>query len=202
MDTYSPYSSRAALVRALEHAVRTADVDTVRRLLAGNTPPSGQSLIDAADRHDANDAVEMTRLLIEHGANVNATAGGFSPLFAAVTVPSPPEVVRLLLSNGADANYIFPREYGNAIKYAYMRPLHMACQTGELEHARLLIDSGADVNAPGCLASIYSVPIASAAFHGHLAIVRLLLDRGAQIDSHDGPLGRPLRAPAATGGAA
>ena len=92
--------ARAARLRrahAIENAVRTADVDTVRQLLAGTRPPiPGPSLIDAVTRQDPGVAVEMTRLLIEHGANVNATAGVFSPLFAAVSL-SPPEVVRLLL---------------------------------------------------------------------------------------------------------
>ena len=138
MDTSQPESqARAARVRALEHAVRTADVDTVRQLLAGDTPPSGQSLIDSTKRHDANDAVEMTRLLIEHGASVNATAGGFSPLFAAVMVGSPPEVVRLLLSNGADANYIFPR---STVPYRIPMPdgthCRMACRPSTCSRAR------------------------------------------------------------------
>ena len=170
----------------IEAAVQSADVETVRQLLAGDRRPPipGPSLIGAVTRHNANDAVDMTRLLIEHGAEVNhATAGGFSPLFAAVTVASPPEVVRLLLSNGANANYI-SSSGGNNRTYESMRPLHMACQTGELEHARLLIDSGADVNPPvDPWGARPSAPLVYAAAGGHLAIVRLLLDRGAQVDS-------------------
>ncbi len=56
--------------------------------------------------------------------------------------------------------------------------LHVACYEGHLEAARLLIELGADVDAPK---TNNSVPLHGAAYHNHPEIVALLLESGANI---------------------
>ena len=81
---------------------------------------------------------EAARVVIEHGADVNAVSTGpiarVPPLGTAVFVPSAP-LARLLLDAGADVN--LPGDGG-------FTALHGAAQTGDQELVRLLLERGAD----------------------------------------------------------
>ncbi|MEA2570688.1 MAG: uncharacterized protein QOI24_2689 [Acidobacteriota bacterium] len=82
----------------------------------------------------------MARLLIEHGADVNAPAENaqrVAPLHAAAAV-SDRETAALLLERGADPNAKQDRDF---------TPLHGAAARGDVEFGRLLIAHGADANA-------------------------------------------------------
>jgi ankyrin repeat protein len=87
-------------------------------------------------------------------------------------------VVETLLANNADVHV----RSGNAMKN---QPLHAAVAGRRLETARLLVESGADVNATQAGGF---VPLHSAAQSGDGAIVELLLSRGADVNarSEDG----------------
>jgi uncharacterized protein len=81
---------------------------------------------------------EATRVLIEHGADVNARSTGaiarVPPLGTAAFVASVP-LATLLLDSGADVN---GRGEGD------FTALHTAAQRGDEELVRLLLDRGAD----------------------------------------------------------
>jgi uncharacterized protein len=83
---------------------------------------------------------EAARLLINHGADVNANSTGaiarVPPLGTAAFVRSVP-LARLLLDAGADVN---GRGEGG------FTALHSAAQNGDEELVRLLLDRGADAN--------------------------------------------------------
>jgi ankyrin repeat protein len=65
--------------------------------------------------------------------------------------------------------------------------LHLAAFFGQEGTARLLIDSGADVNLVARNSNIHVTPLHSAASGGHAAIVKLLLEHGADPNaSQDG----------------
>ncbi len=67
---------------------------------------------------------------------------------------------------------------------------------GCVETVRLLLDSGADMNAPGG----YEGPaLLAAAFRGHVECVRLLLDRGADVNAVAGCGGNALEAASRNG---
>ncbi|WP_198295174.1 ankyrin repeat domain-containing protein [Brachyspira murdochii] len=79
---------------------------------------------------------EASKLLIENGANVNATNdGGVAP--ATILAASTPEVVKLLKDNGADLDTKF---------LYYYPPIAIAAGEGNLEIVKALVENGADVN--------------------------------------------------------
>ncbi|MEI0686440.1 ankyrin repeat domain-containing protein [Brachyspira pilosicoli] len=79
---------------------------------------------------------ESSKLLIENGANVNATNyGGVAP--ATILAASTPKVVKLLKDNGADLDTKF---------LDYYPPIAIAAGAGNLEIVKALVENGADVN--------------------------------------------------------
>ncbi len=112
---------------------------------------------------------DIARLLIEHGADVNArTDGESTPLHLAVA-NGHLDIARLLIEKGADVND------GGL--------LHSAAANGHLDVARLLVEKGADVNArnEGGRTALHS-----AIAGGHLDIARLLIEHGADAEARDG----------------
>ncbi len=81
--------------------------------------------------------LEILRMLIEKGADVNAQdAGGRTALLHAV-IAERKEMVMFLIRNGANVD---PRDDS-------WTPLHHAACQGNLEIVRFLVESGADINA-------------------------------------------------------
>ena len=139
-------------------------------LLASQRLPTGESPLMAAlyrGHHDIVDAV------IDAGAEID--------IFAAAATGRMEDLRRRL--NDATVN-----------SYAYdgWTPLHLAAFFGHLDAARLLLDSGADLNAVS-QNSLTNTPLhaATAGRHGDLAL--LLLSAGAAIDAVDAGGYTPLQ---------
>lgn len=126
----------------------------------------------------ANGHLEIVRLLLENGANVNApdrhTALGLAVKHGYR------EIVHLLLENGADTNVI--QDYGSGTV------LQLASCRGDIEIVHFLLEKGADVNTTSNRK--YST-LQQASRDGYHAIVRLLLEKGADINI-DGVYGSAL----------
>lgn len=129
--------------------------------------------------HGLNFAIEKgkaqtVKLLLKHGAvaiinNLGfGIEGGLSPLHLAIT-ENKPEIVELLLANGADLN-IFDRKHG-------LPPLVWAAEYGNEEIVKKLIEAGADVNAL-CFGGLNGA-LAKAIIRNYPKIVKLLLESGA-----------------------
>jgi cytochrome c len=117
--------------------------------------------------------VELAKLLIDRGADVNLPVSWQrTPLFAA-NKGGYADIVKLLLNNGADPNQLAKSQ----------TPLHVAAENGCLQCVIHLVDAGADVNA---LTSNGSPPIHLAKLRGHDDVVAYLHNHGA---------GRPAIAP-------
>ena len=132
-------------VKAMREAIQSEKAQEVRDLLRANP-----ALIDAASQwprdgeyplHQAVTLVkpDMARMLLDHGADVNAARGrdGYTPLHLAVA-NGRDEIIRLLLGRGADLK---------AVDKQGFTPLCAAVMHGRESTAAMLLDAGADVNA-------------------------------------------------------
>lgn len=110
--------------------------------------------------------VDLARLLISRGADVNLMVKlQRTPLYGAIK-GGYANIVKLLLDSGADPNLIAKLQ----------TPLHIAAQEGCLQCVIDLVGAGAEVNA---LTSSGIPPIHFAKRGGHEDIVAYLLDHGA-----------------------
>jgi len=68
------------------------------------------------------------------------------------------------------------------LKQSGRTPLHLAASRGHLDVARLLVESGADVDARS---EFGYTPLHVAAMEGYLDVARLLVESGADVDARD-----------------
>ncbi|KAJ3113870.1 hypothetical protein HDU96_002823 [Phlyctochytrium bullatum] len=109
-----------------------------------------------------------------------------SPLHAAIS-ENAPEIIRLLLENGADTE---------ALDLYRETPLHRAVSEGHMEAARMLLKVGAATNPINCEGR---GPIHLAAASGRCVLLSLMLDSGVKVDAKD-VLGQTALAHACRGG--
>lgn len=130
---------------------------------------NGMTLLHCAAVHGH---VEPVRLLLEAGAEKDATTrSGMMPLhFAAHS--NHLDVVRCLIESGAKKDEL-TRATGSS-------PLHVASVEGNLQIVRCLVEFKAKIDQPTL--SDGSTPLCLASDQGHLKIVRFLLRAGANKD--------------------
>lgn len=116
--------------------------------------------------------IEMMRLLLKRGFDVNGSGEDRRPLLDAVE-HGRGEVVDFLLKHGASPNI-----EDSSGKTA----LHYACREGERELAELFISKGIDVNSADARDRR---PLHMAAYRGHVEIVKLCLQHGADVNATD-----------------
>ena len=197
------------------YAVLYTGAPTLKRLLKQGANPNKPNDANATALMWAATDLEKTRLLLAHGAEVNARSSDMrTPLMIAARRPGNTAVVKLLLERGANPN-------PNAHPAAESSPLMEAAAAGDAANMELLLGRGADVKEAGepalemavtvrcskCVALLaaknlskkdYSVALANTVVFGDLNAVRLMLDHGADVNAID-PLGRtPLMYAAAS----
>lgn len=129
-----------ALNEDLVKAVEARNLEEVHRLLdAGadlNARVEGLTPLHVAAREGG---LDITRLLVEHGASVNARDdSNWTPLHRSSAWKDQPEITIFLLNKGADVN---------ARSDEGWTPLHLAAQYENLKTATILLERGVDVNA-------------------------------------------------------
>jgi len=152
-----------------------SDVDTPLTLAA--TDPLAVRLTAAVE---AGDLSGLARLLDAHPglatARIAARRGTWRTPLHVVThwpgyFPDGPEVVRLLISAGADPS-------ARSAEGPSETPLHWAASNDDADVAAELVDGGADIEAPGGSIGGGS-PLANAVGYGCWHVARLLVVRGA-----------------------
>jgi len=146
---------------------------------------------------------DSVMVLLDNGAEVNATEtwGGTTALMWAISEHHT-AVVAMLLDHGAEVNVrskvvavsnkplgeanvpqdadpdAAPEGYANG----GFTPLAFAAREGESEAALLLVEAGADVNAP---AADGKNPLSLAIYNGHYELASLLIDNDADVNHAD-----------------
>lgn len=117
--------------------------------------------------------LDIFYLLLTNGAKTNAPIGseGSSELAYAAATGSI-QVVRELLDRGAEINPNIPDEGQSVLQAA------AGLYTANTAMVQLLLERGADVNAPGRLMALQA-----ATEHGHFQIALLLLEAGADVNA-------------------
>jgi hypothetical protein len=101
-------------------------------------------------------------------------------------LPNGPEIVRLLVDNGADPNARSKDDERGET------PLHWAASSDDVDVAEALIDGGADLETPN---GSIGTPLDNAIGYGCWHVARLLVARGATVDKlwHAAALGLMIR---------
>jgi ankyrin repeat protein len=183
-----------------------------RLITAGADPnaPLTKSADTALMMASRTGKIEAVKVLLDHGAQVNTkeTWGGTTALMWAISERHP-EVAKLLGDHGADVNaksYFVPSASGRgfegttpvAVKpkpgieefaSGLLTPLMFAAREDDIESARLLIKSGADVNAIG---GDGKDALGLAIFNGSYDVASLLIDSHTNVNQADAQRFTPL----------
>ena len=155
----------------LQYAAGFGTVEAMRLLLDAGAEVNARNGFEATPLIWAAGNVPKARLLIERGADVNAkTRQGRTPLMVAAACSECSEIVRLLLSKGADA-----KAQDSVIGTA----LSIAAENGNTESVRLLLNVGVD--SKQALGGGIT-PLHLAIYNCDLAAAKLLLAKGADVN--------------------
>jgi hypothetical protein len=152
-----------SLDEELFEAVKSGDAARVKELLRRGANPNARDEYGLCPLHYApwNRRAEVARVLLEHGADVNARALSMTPLHRAATFGNV-EVARVLLEYGADVNAKDKKGW---------TPLHIAATDGHVGVVELLLERGAD---PSIKNEEDKTPLDVARERGHAEVVRVI----------------------------
>jgi hypothetical protein len=165
---------------ALHLAVIRNSRPMVERLLQAHAP------LDAVDNKARTplsyaafyDLVDIARLLLESGANVEATSSlKFTPLYVAVCGSEGVgnkmrlQMVTLLIEFGAEVN---------AVDTGGKTPLFYAVRLERFGEAKLLLAAGANINA---FDNLHRTPLVRSIYENQLSAFRFLTENGADMPS-------------------
>jgi ankyrin repeat protein len=169
----------------LMYAAAVGSIDAMNRLLAAGADVNARNALGSSALTWATKDLAKVRLLLDHGADVNVTSiPGRTPLLVATMHNPSAEVVKLLITRGADAR---------AVDKLQATALHTAAVAADIDTLRVLLDAKVDVNARD---AADFTPLMVAAANGSVGAVKLLLSRGARVNDASGAGEVIIHAPA------
>lgn len=173
----------------LFQAIRAHDVNQVANLLSAGADPNAALTVaphwrplEAAVEEEyhggpADVVLEIVKLLVQHGADVNAwdDEQHLNPLLAAVYWHNR-DVAALLLAAGSDPN---------AVNCANETALLLAVEDDDCEMARIILEHGGSAMIDYCGGIGGITPLARAALNFSLPMIKLLIGAGADINATD-----------------
>jgi len=188
---------------AIAEAVDHSNAEMVSLLLDyGANPDAIWNRIHVVFEAASDGHPEIIRLLVEHGADVNAKDYEGKTVLLRPCVLSEPELVSLILSKGGEPDFLIAEDDMTPVKMAmhYNQPetvkallkcgadvnlrthnkrtyLHEAADDVDLKMARILIEAGADVNAK---VKFGNTPVDEALSQGNDKMVKLLRSAGGR----------------------
>lgn len=199
-------------VTPLQLAAQNGDAAMLELLLEAGADPNatghtGEPVLFPAVRSGSEAAV---RLLLDSGASVDAKDDFFEQTALMLAVrENNTAIVQMLIARGADVNAFIkqgeepdfrpPGAGGGSHGVGIVRggwpeqgmrnpipgklsPLLYAARDGRLTAARMLVEAGADVNAPNANGTS---PLVMAVMNNNIEIAHLLIEHGADIDAAD-----------------
>ncbi|MBN2497755.1 MAG: ankyrin repeat domain-containing protein [Deltaproteobacteria bacterium] len=157
-------------------AVRAGDLDALRSLIvAGCDPERGAGSWTALHQAMVEPDEKIVRLLLDAGADANATDGSHETPLHWAALGGQGRIVDLLLERGARVDVKADR--------TLWTPLHsLACARDRAGIALALVKAGADPNARDRWGR---TPLHWFAVDGHCETVEVLIDAGADPDAQD-----------------
>lgn len=138
--------------------------------------------VEATEAVQAGELERLARLLQDNPALAAAHIGDYPDgmsrtLLHAATdwpghFPNNPQIVQLLIDAGADVNARFTGPHTET-------PLHWAASCDDVDVLDVLLDNGADIEAPGAVIA-GGTPLADATAFGQWKAARRLIERGAR----------------------
>lgn len=169
----------------LINTIAKTKVDMVKLLLEKGANPNCERKFDNGNYHSAlSDAVkqwpnyEIAKALIDSNADVNAFSRVDTvktPILIDAIAASNLEIVKLLISNGADPNCERISVDGDCFSALY----DSVVQWPNIEIAMTLIEAGADVNYVYRMDDVRATILNGAILKSNIKMVRLLLEEGA-----------------------
>jgi len=166
------------LEKIAESAIKDNDISTLKSTLSSIDSYGLTYILDSlileAVKYGNDDSIDIVKLLIEYGADVNTddSYGNYLLMFAHHNI----NIFKLLLENGADINQ--NGRHGSVLTdYIYENGDSLS-----FEHIKFLIDSGADVNFQEEANVTDETPLIQAISSGgskRLELIKFLLDNGA-----------------------
>ncbi|KAF3929376.1 Ankyrin-2 [Dactylella cylindrospora] len=171
--------SQETLSNSLYQAVDKEKESTVKVLLeefSADANAKGEEFGNALTAAAYDGTIEIVKMLLEHGADINSPDG-----WALQSAASQGhfEVVEYLLEKGADVNGCADTE-----KFSPGTALQAAVEAGQEKIVALLLEHKAD---PDVGAGPLTCPIIAACRYGEAASLDLLLDAGAKVQVFGGP---------------